>query len=411
MANKNTLTTGTLTTSDIQNHSEVKADASGISLSTDMLSQGKYGLAKAGLGTLLNNASDASASNGTSRSAVSGAAVVITDNAQQQVLTGKTATETIATLNTNTASSQQGVQKYDAEEMRKQVEAAQMIKGAVVAQVFKLTDESYQKMFIAGAKLYLLTKDANGKEIRTEVAEADRNNLQKASDGNVHVSLNGIFNDTDAAAKYALQHSQVTGPQYVIAFPEANNTASELFIAAYQKFMENDMTGLTNSTSALKNIINQYGVTGLQLDGHSRGALTINNALESKAREDASQGSLSGTIVHFYGPAANASQTDSTLSTLQNRDAISDSQVKNSMVLQFQNHLADPVGGWIGRNPSTGGTIPEGSSVSNERLRVMGEKDTAHNCYGDSQGRPDCVQFWSNGFPKLIPASPLVPLR
>jgi filamentous hemagglutinin len=45
--NKNSLVTGTLTTSDIRNQASASASTSGINLSTDMFTQGKYGLAKA----------------------------------------------------------------------------------------------------------------------------------------------------------------------------------------------------------------------------------------------------------------------------------------------------------------------------------------------------------------------------
>ena len=51
-------------------------------------------------------------------------------------------------------------------------------------------------------------------------------------------------------------------------------------------------------------------------------------------------------------------QADALLSYLQNRSAVADSEQRHNMVLTLQNHVADPVGGIIGWNPSTGGTIP-----------------------------------------------------
>ena len=75
--NKNRLTTATLTSSDIQNRSEASASSSGINLSSDMLSQGKYGVAKAVLGNALGNASASGSSSSQTKSAVSAATVTI----------------------------------------------------------------------------------------------------------------------------------------------------------------------------------------------------------------------------------------------------------------------------------------------------------------------------------------------
>ena len=162
--------------------------------------------------------------------------------------------------------------------------------------------------------------------------------------------------------------------------------------------------GLSNSTEQVKNAMNQYGQTGLQLDGHSRGAMTIGNGLESKAQEPTASGSLSGTTIHFFGPAYNAQQADDLLSTLQDRENLPEEQ-QTGTILQFQNHAADPVGGLIGRNPSTGGTIPEGSGTAREAVRAgTGQPVTVHNCYGQSQDQ-NCQKFWQDTgrFPVLIP--------
>jgi filamentous hemagglutinin len=121
--------------------------------------------------------------------------------------------------------------------------------------------------------------------------------------------------------------------------------------------------------------------------------------MEVVQKQDNAAGVLSKTTINFYGPAYNAQQADNILGTLQNRDVVTDSMVRNSMVLQFQNHAADPVGGFVGRNSSTGGTIPEGSSVLNEMYRAgTGKENTSHNCYGTSESKK-CAAFWDGGFP------------
>jgi filamentous hemagglutinin len=287
---KNTLVTGSLTTSDLQNKAEASASSSGISLSSDMLSQGKYGAAKAVMGTALNGASASGSSSGQTRSAVSAGVVTITDEAAQQATTGKTGQETVASLNRDTANAQTAAVKQDAKAMQQTVEAERAIKQAAVAEAVKFSDEAYRKIFIDKHPMYKIAKEENGQtksdpntgkpELQL-LSPEERANLQPGPDGKINIATNGIFNSNVEAGAYANQHSTATGTQYVIYFPEANNAVSELMVAGYQKFLENPTMGLSNSTVQVIDAMNQYGTTGLQLDGHSRGAMTIGNALEA----------------------------------------------------------------------------------------------------------------------------------
>ena len=240
-----------------------------------------------------------------------------------------------------------------------------------------------------------------------ELSEQEKTNLKPGSDGKVHISANGIFNDKDAAASYANQHNAAAGPQYLVYFPEASNFVSELMVAGYQKYIESNALGLSNSTLQVKDAMNQHGQTGLQLDGHSRGSMTIGNALESQAARPNAQGSLSNTGINFFGPAYNAQQADNLLSTLQDRANLPSAQQAGSL-LQFQNHVADPVGGLIGGNPSTGGSMPEGSSLIKEAVKAVAmQPTTVHNCYGP-ESPASCRQLWidsPNGFPQPRPAT------
>lgn len=99
-------------------------------------------------------------------------------------------------------------------------------------------------------------------------------------------------------------------------------------------------------------------------------------------------------LLIFFGPAANAKNTDDILGKLQNRDAINDIDVKNNMVLKLENHFSDPVGRMVGLNPSTGGSIPEGSNVISESMNILGDKSSVHNCYGLSATIGSCKKFW-----------------
>ncbi|AMP13302.1 hemagglutinin repeat-containing protein [Collimonas pratensis] len=400
---KNNFTTGTLTHSDIQNKSDASADSMGVSLSSDMFTQGKYGASKGIISNALSNGSESGSSSGKTLSAISAGTVNITNDQQQKALTGSGAAETVASLNRDTANSQTSAQRQDVQAMQQEAQAAQTIKQALVTQATKFTDEAYRTAFLKSADVYVVEKDANGVVTARQLSDEEKQNLQPAADGKVHVADNGIFNDLDGAKKYADQHSSaVDGPQYLIHFDIANNALSELMIAGYQKYLEGDVMGLTNATQETKSVMQQYGENGLILDGHSRGAMTVGNAMESMQNQPGAQGSLSDTLVHFYGPAYNAVKADNILGNLQNRDAISDSTQKNNMVLTYENNIADPVGRLIGGNPATGGTIPDGSSILFQALRAAtGQPVTSHNCYGAS-GSESCGKFWQDS-PTMTP--------
>ncbi|MFT5534894.1 MAG: filamentous hemagglutinin [Candidatus Paceibacteria bacterium] len=406
---KNSLTTGTLTQSDIQNYSSASVKSSGINLSSDMLTQGKYGLGKAVISNGLSNSKESDASSGVTRSAVQGASVTITDGAAQQALTGKTAAQTVASLNTDTANAQTAAKKLGLQAMERTVQAEQAIKETVIAETFKLSDEAYRKLFLKSSIVIALVTDPETRKLTSrQLSDEEKQNLQPAEDGKVHVSTNGIFNDQEAAIKYVRQHSLLTGPQYLVYFPEANNVVSELMVAAYQSFLENKTLGLSTTTEEVKRISDQYGQTGLQLDGHSRGTLTIGNVLEAKAKEEQAQGSISKTTVSFFGPAYNAKKADGLLSILQDRAAMDNMQAQMESVLTLQNHVADPVGIILGGNPATGGTIPENSTALTEMIRAAtGKPDTSHNCYGSTNNRPECGPFWSSTPSQLIPVNKL----
>ncbi|WP_244321883.1 hemagglutinin repeat-containing protein [Burkholderia reimsis] len=90
----NSLTTATLTTSDIENHASY--DASQVGLSAGYGSGGWSAQPPVALGA----SGDA---NSTTRSGISGGSLTITDTAKQQELTGKTADEAVASVNRDTS--------------------------------------------------------------------------------------------------------------------------------------------------------------------------------------------------------------------------------------------------------------------------------------------------------------------
>jgi filamentous hemagglutinin len=405
---RNFLDTGTLTTSDLVNKSDANASSSGFGLSSNML-EGKYQTGKALLGIAINSADLSASSVGQTYSAVGEGEVVVRNEGKQIELTGRTAGQMIAELNRDTDDTNRSAEKHDVTAMQEAVNNVRSNREAIFNEATKFTDEAYRTMFISKAEFYVLIKDENGEVIlgeddrplRRKLSEEEKLYLKVDAKGNVNIANNGIFNDEKAAAKYAEQHSTTNGEQYFIHFPEANGVTSELMIAGYQKYLEGDILGLTNATKEVKWALNHYGSSGLHLDGHSRGSMTIGNALQSLLNDIGAEGKLSQTTINLFGPAFNAEKADHLLGLLQGRD-FKDPAVQQNFVIQLQNHYLDPVGALNGKNPATGGTLPAGSSRIKEILNVMFGDVTAHNCYG--RGGSECRVYWDD-FPKKQPES------
>jgi len=411
---QNFLDTGTLTTSDLVNKSDANASSSGFGLSSNML-EGKYQTGKALLGNAINSADLSASSVGQTYSAVGEGKVVVRNEGKQIELTGHTAGQMIAELNRDTDNTNRSAEKHDVAVMQEAVNNVRSNREAIFNEATKFTDEAYRTMFISKAEFYVLIKDENGEVIlgeddrplRRKLSEEEKLYLKADAKGNVNIANNGIFNDEKAAAKYAEQHSTTNGEQYFIHFPEANGVTSELMIAGYQKYLEGDILGLTNATKEVKWALNHYGSSGLHLDGHSRGSMTIGNALQSLLNDMGAEGKLSQTTINLFGPAFNAEKADHLLGLLQGRD-FKDPAVQHDFVIQLQNHYLDPVGALNGKNPGTGGTLPEGSFKIKEIFNVMFGDVTAHNCYGS--GGLDCGPFWNDSpqkEPEFVPVNKL----
>ncbi|MCL7750735.1 hemagglutinin repeat-containing protein [Guyparkeria hydrothermalis] len=404
----NQLVTGTLTTSDLRNTSSASAEASGISLSSEMVTQGKYGVTKGIVANTSLGADRDGESQGYSRSAIAEGNVIITDSQAQLERTGATADQAVASLDRNTTGTHKAAVRQDAEAMRRTVEAERTIKKAIHAEAVKFTDESYRTMFLREHPMYQVVTDENGKPrtdpetgkpVLRRLSEEEKRNLKAGPDGKVAVFTNGIFNDETAATRYSAQMSEVPAgqPIYVIHFPEANNGLSEMLVAGYQKFMENDFWGLANATQQTRDVMAQYGNDGLYLSAHSRGAMTIGNAITSLSRDNSLTDKLTDTRFRLVGPAYNANQFATKV------DAINgDSPTR----VELQNHADDFVGSFIGGNQATYDKRPEDSSRLSEWARMFDEAPTVHSCYGnmavnskgcfDNYGPPETIHVKPN---------------
>ncbi len=397
---KNRLTTATLTTSDIDNWAEASASSSGLSVSSDMFSQGKYGMFKGGLTNALNNAKESEDNSGETRSAISEGIITLTDEDKQRQRTGQGAEQTLASLNRDVASAHTAAEKIDAEAMEKTVEAERTIKQEAAKVALLFTDEAYRKLFIEKHPVYEVLTDDEGNTLfdektkaplLRELSEEEIHDLKPGADGKISIAPNGIFNDAVRAGGYADQHSTTPGPKYVMYFPESDNVISELMVAGYQKFLENDFWGLSNSTAQVKGIMKQYGNEGLHVDGHSRGGMTLGNAMESLARDPESYGLLGNTTLKLVGPAYGAEDAASLLDWLSGGRQTS---------VQLQNHADDFVGVLLGGNPATHDQRPPESNKLKEWWRIFGEAPTVHSCYGTGAISENCKPNY--GEPKTI---------
>jgi len=205
------------------------------------------------------------------------------------------------------------------------------------------------------------------------------------------------------------------GEVYMIHFPQAdsvNNATddflntfgadgviSELMVAGFQHFLEGGIADASNATAKNVELMKKYGAKGLDISAHSRGTDTTGNAMQILLKNQKNIGVLSNTNIHYFGPA------DHTQDAANQLDQLSSGQVN---YVELQNHNVDPVGNWIGRNPSTYGKIPDNSNSVSEVLNAINlgsdPDHTVHNCYGKSTdpqcksyGVPKTLRIYSNG--------------
>lgn len=150
-ANKNNLTTGTLTTSDLNNKAEYEASSISVGVGT---SPG-MGITPAGIG--FGNDSDSQSS--TTKSGISQANIKITDEEKQKQLTGKDAEQTVAELNrdvsTDKDSSGTLTNKFDATRVQNEIDAQTAITqtfGQQAAQAIGTFAQSKQSELIKQAE-------------------------------------------------------------------------------------------------------------------------------------------------------------------------------------------------------------------------------------------------------------------
>ncbi|MBU0587057.1 MAG: hemagglutinin repeat-containing protein [Gammaproteobacteria bacterium] len=292
-ANANSLTTGTLTTSDISNQASATATGSGFTLGTDMLNQGKYGLVKGVLTNTLDSASQSGSSSGQTQAAISLGVVTITDDMKQLERTGKTVSETIASLNRDTSSTNMMAERQDVQAMKQAVIAERAIKNGAVKQLTTLTDESYRVMFKETPRFYKVVCPSeencttNPEKAVAYLVKGTPEEIQKEMANASVLAVNGIDNPLDRAAQLAMQNAEpVTNANgekskptsiYLMHYVPASNGLSELLVAGYEKNLAS-LLGYTNQDLAYAGAIQTRGNDEFVSLGHSRGTLVQTNA-------------------------------------------------------------------------------------------------------------------------------------
>ena len=374
-ANLNTLETAALVAENLINSADASASSSGVNIGSSMFTQGRYGMVKGIVGNSLNSASAGGTSNGQTLSVISEGVIQITDEAQQLALTGQSSQTVLEGVHRDASTAHLAAVMQDVKSLRDQVNAERFIKEESFKIASALTDEAYRTIFIAAAEVYRIVLGEDGEVTRQLLTSEEKRNLQPGSNSNIAVFSNGIFNDENAASEYAVQMSQIAPGDgvYLVHFPQANNAISELLVAGYQKFMESELFGLSNATKELQSLAENYGNTGLDLLGHSRGSMTVGNVLEVLSQREGSEGMLSNTNVSFFGPAYNAEKAASLLYFLSAGESSS---------VTLQNHADDFVGVLLGGNSATYDTRNTGRTRLGEWLNMFNESPTVHSCYG-----------------------------
>lgn len=249
-----------------------------------------------------------------------------------------------------------------------------------------------------------------------EVSDQERKNLKTArytdpetgkTVEKIVVGVNGIFNNIQAAAKFAAQqyvgrfnpeknrYERTYENVYFLHNPETNGRGfsklPEIAVAAFHKMLEGakignkTVIGLSNSGLALGNIMEDYGKdkNGLFVGSHSRGTLVVDNVLNTlNTQANRDKKILSNTELKMVGPAANVVRADKRLFQLQQGVTTPRTADFARQSIQIENHELDLIGMLIGRNPATVGTNTRQKSQWQAIRDIIGDYTSPHNCYG-----------------------------
>jgi len=244
-AGVNRLQTGTLTTSDIENHSAYSAKSMNLSGGYDV-GNGKDGSTSAApttssgstwsmqnfdtgaQGAAAGYASKKGSDSSTTSSGISSGTVVITDQAGQQALTGKSAEETLAAIKRDvlTGDDANGLAKaWDGQKLQQQMEAQAQITAMFGQQASKAVGDYAQKqMDLAADKRQQAVESKDQGEIDCLNAEANQLESQWGANGSLrllaHTVIGGLTGGVEGATGAAA--GTLTAPRVAQALQDAD---------------------------------------------------------------------------------------------------------------------------------------------------------------------------------------------
>ncbi|WP_273722155.1 hemagglutinin repeat-containing protein, partial [Bartonella sp. ML71XJBT] len=240
-ADKNSLTTASISTSDITNSAHAQASSQGLSLSGN-------DTVKNIVKNVLNHGKAKDNAEGETKSAISDGTIILTGEGNQRAM-GQDAGQIIGSLNRNTAAAHQAVAPIDATPLEAAVHNRLDMINDLSDEGFGYLDKIHQITDVKehpigevahdanGNVLYLTDengkpiKDSDGKNIALYhfLKSEEENHLQKGSDGAVYMFYNGIFNSPDEAAGNAVQMAvNNNGHLYFTYHPEAKDKLVEI---------------------------------------------------------------------------------------------------------------------------------------------------------------------------------------
>ncbi|WP_345117184.1 hemagglutinin repeat-containing protein, partial [Bartonella jaculi] len=299
-AEKNSLTTGSISTNDITNSAHAQASSHGVNVSGGgVLQQGKYGVIKNVAKNALSHGKAQDAAEGETKSAISDGTIILTGASNQRAM-GQDVGQIIDALNRNTATAHQAVGQLNVAPLEDILRNRLGMRNQWVDEWFDYWDKVREVAFVKkhpegevehdenGNVIYATDKNGNyikdsyGRKIPLYhyLTPEGEKHLQAGSDGNTRMFYNGIFNTPDEAARNAVQLADNEyEPLYFTYFPQAEDWEVELGIAYYQKFWEGNTWGLSNSTKKFQDFMYRYGNDGAIVNAHSRGSLTVGNGM------------------------------------------------------------------------------------------------------------------------------------
>jgi filamentous hemagglutinin len=269
-----------------------------------------------------------------------------------------------------------------------------------VKQLTTLTNEAYRVMFKETPKFYKIscpdgvdcTKNPNAATPVLVEGKPEEVQATIAKAKSAVLAVNGIDNPLDRAAQLAMQNAveekigsngeKIPGKPdtiYLMHYVPANNTISELMIAAYEKGLASTL-GYTNQDQAYAQALQARGQQETASLGHSRGTIVQTNANTILAEQEFTNPDLS---VRGVGGAVSAKEyTDAAVQVVGSKN------IDNITFSYFKN---DPVSVATGSNP---GVI----SLS-EFWKMIDTTNSAHSCYGTGAAGCQKVEILSPNAP------------